>query len=150
MRKLCNSNSVEVFGLWVATVILYRLNRPKSVIILIKYVNSLLFFNHVPPGKTMQNHCCHSQTKNLNFDAGFTFESGTCLRQMLQYPRQTVHLHQVADIVGDLSATCLRQISGNQAASVSDVSRTMSSIYLQRKQEFLRIKKKNLLNFFEI
>ncbi len=26
-------------------------------------------------------------------DAGFTFESATCLRQMLQYPRQTVHLH---------------------------------------------------------
>ncbi len=34
--------------------------------------------------------------------AGFTFESATRLRQMLQCPRQTVHLHSVVDIVGNL------------------------------------------------
>ncbi len=28
-----------------------------------------------------------------HFYTGFTFESATCLRQMLQCPRQTVHLH---------------------------------------------------------
>ncbi len=56
---------VEVFGLWVATVILYCLKRPKSVIILIKNENSL-FFNRVPPAKMMENHCYHPQIKNLN------------------------------------------------------------------------------------
>ncbi len=55
---------------------------------------------------------------NIRSYAGFTFESMTCLRQMLQYLRQTVRLHQVAG-----------QISGNRAASVSVVSQTMSSIY---------------------
>ncbi len=50
-------------------MILYRMERPKSVIILIKNENTLFFFfNNGPPVKTMENHCCHPQTKNLNLD----------------------------------------------------------------------------------
>ncbi len=41
-----------------------------------------------------------SDRSPFNPNAGFTFESAICLRQMLQYPRQTVHL----------SATCRQHV----------------------------------------
>ncbi len=52
--------------------------------------------------------------------AGFTFEYATCLRQMLQYPRQTVHLHYIADIVGNMSTTNFRKPCGVGFRCVSD------------------------------
>ncbi len=68
---------------------------------------------------------------------------------MLQFPRQTVRLHYVADIVDDLLATCLRQISGNRVASVSDVLQTMSSTNISANKNFLALKK-ILMKIFQI
>ncbi len=48
----------------------------------------------------------------------------------------------MADTVGDLSATCLRQISENRVASVSDVSQTMSSTIISTNKNFFALKKK--------
>ncbi len=52
-------------------------------LILIKNENSL-FLIHVTSAKTMENHCCHLCTKNLNFDrlwSYWVFSLGQCKKK---------------------------------------------------------------------